>query len=395
MWERYRRVWRAPHVPALVLASVLARVPTGIVSLALVLFVQDVKGSFAAAGAVTATFALSAALLAPMMGRLIDRRGQTRVLVAGIVVHASATLGLVALGLADAPLGAMIACAVAAGTTPPISSALRPLWAGLLRDDDLLTAAYALDAILLEAVFVAGPLVTGLVVALFSPQAALVLAAVLGVTGTLWFASLGPSREWRGEVAASRHLAGPLVSPGVRTIAAAALAIGVCFGALEVSLAAYATEREQPSLAGALIALQAVGSAIGGLWYGANHERLGPLARGYLVLVLAAPPLIALLAAAPTLGVLLPLAVLSGVVMAPIAAAENLLVGALAPAGTLTEAFTWVITAVVSGVACGNALAGVVVDAAGWRPALATACAIALGGGAIALARRRTLVPAG
>lgn len=395
MWERYRRVWRAPHVGALMVASVLARVPIGIVSLALILFVEDVKGSFAAAGGVTAAFALSAALLAPVMGRLIDRQGQTRVLLAGVTIHAAALVGLVALGLADAPLAALVACAAAAGTAPPISAALRPLWSGLLgADEELRTAAYALDSILLEAVFVLGPLLTGVLVALFSPEVALLAAAGLAVVGTLWFAAQQPSRAWRGEEASAPHRAGPLVRPGMRTLVVASFGFGIAFGALEVSLAAYGTERGQPSLSGILIALQALGSAAGGLWYGAGHQRLGSLQRSYLVLMAAAGPLIALIAAAPSVGVIVPLAILSGCVLAPLTAAENLLVSTLAPAGTLTEAFTWVITATVVGVAVGNAMAGVIVDAASWRAAILAACAVTTAGAAVAFARRRTLSPA-
>jgi hypothetical protein len=48
---------RVLRTPPLVAASLLARLPLGIPSLALVLFVEEVKGSFAAArGAVTAAF---------------------------------------------------------------------------------------------------------------------------------------------------------------------------------------------------------------------------------------------------------------------------------------------------------------------------------------------------
>ena len=76
----YGQVLRAPHVRALVAFSVIARVPLGITSIALVLFVRQQTGSFASAGVVTATFALSSALLGVAMSRLIDRHGQTLVL---------------------------------------------------------------------------------------------------------------------------------------------------------------------------------------------------------------------------------------------------------------------------------------------------------------------------
>lgn len=393
MLTQYRRVLGAPHAAALIAASVLARLPFGIVSLALILFVEDVEGSFAAAGAVTALFALTAAVTGPLMGRLIDREGQTRVLLAAVSVHAAGLVALVALGLSGAPLGALLACAVAAGVAPPVSACLRPLLGELAgRDDALRAAAYAVDSILLELVFIAGPLLTGIIVALWSPQAALVTAAGVGTAGVALFTAQPPSRHWRGRVVASRRRAGPLVAPGMRTLAIAALGIGVALGGLEVAFAAYGTHRGEEGLGGVLIALQATGSAVGGLAYGVYGSRLGPLHRGYLLLACAIVPLVALIAAAPGLVAVAVLAVLSGSVLAPITAAENLLVDRLAPEGTLTEAFTWIVTALVSGVAAGNALAGAVVDAASWRTAIVATAAVAAAGAVVALTRRRTLV---
>src|SRR4051812_40784230 len=112
MWVRYRRVLRAPHVLALVLSSVLARTPIGMISLALVLYVEQLTGSVAAAGGVTAAFAVAAGLGSPVQGRLIDRLGHTRVLVPTVIVHACAIVGVVVLGEAGAgpvALGAVAA----------------------------------------------------------------------------------------------------------------------------------------------------------------------------------------------------------------------------------------------------------------------------------------------
>ena len=117
-----------------------------------------------------------------------------------------------------------------------------------------------------------------------------------------------------------------------------------------------------------------------------------PLARTYLALVVALAPSLALLALADGLATMLVLAALSGCVIAPLTAAENELAGVVAPAGTLTEAYGWVITAVVVGVAAGSAAGGALVEAAGWRAAVLAPCVLVLAGAAVAFARRRTLV---
>jgi MFS family permease len=391
----YGRVLRAPHVRALVTYSVVARVPLGITSIALVLFVKQQTGSFAWAGVVTATFALSSAVLGVWLSRLIDRHGQTLVLAGGMVVYCAALGTLVALGLSGAPVGALVACAVVAGAQPPVSTCLRPLWPSLLRDQsDILPTAYALDALLIEAVFVAGPLLTGVLVALFSPQAALLTGLGFIATGVVGFASQEPSRHWRGEGRGRGGLIGALRSPGLQTLTGAAFGIGSCFGAIEVAFAAYGSSRDMSALAGGLIALNACGSAIGGLWYGANAHRLGSIQRAYVLLVCAFGPLMALVAAAPTLAFVILMAVVSGMATAPLTTAQNLLAGELAPRGRVTESFTWLVTALVVGVATGNAAAGALTDAASWRVAVLAAATLAIVAAMVTVVRRRTLVPA-
>jgi MFS family permease len=393
MLDRYRRVLGAPHVRSLVLSSVLARTPIGMISLALVLYVDRLTGSFASAGAVTAAFAVAAGLASPIQGRAIDRLGQTVVLVPIVVVHAAAIVAVVVLGQAGAsPAALAVVAAIAGAGTPPVSAALRPLWPGLLGDESLLPAAYALDSVLIEAVFSLGPLLTAALVALFSPEVALLCGSAIVLAGTLWFAALPPSRAWRGE-AGSAGWAGPLHAPGMRTLLLAGMGAGGCFGAFEVALPAFGAAHGSSSLGGPLITAWALGSAVGGALYGALAERLGPLATVFLRLALLLPVVSAVTLLAGSTAAMIVLVPVSGVVIAPLQATQNQLVGVVAPAGTITEAYTWVLMGVVVGVSAGNALAGALVDASGWRAAIAAGCALAVAGAAVAWARRGSLRP--
>ncbi|HEY3188088.1 MAG TPA: MFS transporter [Solirubrobacteraceae bacterium] len=394
MLDRYRRVLGAPHVLGLVVSSVLARTPIGMISLALVIYVERLTGSFGAAGAVTAAFAIAAGVASPLQGRLIDRVGQRRILVPCVCAHAGAIVGVVVLGEAGAPttLLAIVAAAAGAGT-PPVGAALRPLWPGLLDDEALLPAAYALDSILVEAVFSLGPLLTAALVTIYSPVAALLAGAAIVLVGTLWFAALPPSREWRGEPSTSGW-AGPLRAPGMLTLLAAAVGAGACFGVFEVALPAFGKDHGSASLGGPLITAWALGSMAGGITYGALSERLGPLARAFLRLAALLPMVSALTLAASSVVAMAVLIPLAGVVIAPLQATQNQLVGLVAPVGTITEAYTWVLMGLVVGLAGGNALAGVLVDASGWRAAVVAGCAFAALGAAVGWARRATLRPA-
>jgi len=394
--QRYARVLRAPHVAPLLAAAVVARMPIGIGALAIVLFLREETGSYGRAGVVAGAFALGGAVGAPAIGRLVDRFGQTRVLVPVALGHAAGLGALVALGLLGAPLTLLMATALVTGICiPPISAVLRPLLPGLVGGDpELVTTAYALDAVLVELVFVSGPLLTAAATATLSPVAALVLAAVLVVAGAAAFAASEPSRGWRSERRDAGHGAlGALRSAGLRTLVVVTLPIGFCFGAMEVTLPAFAEDVANRAWAGALIAIWSAGSALGGLWYGARAWR-GGVAERYVRLAWLLPLGYLPLAAAPSMAVMVPLCVLAGVTIAPLLTAGNQLVGDVAPAGALTEAFTWPITALVTGLAVGNAAAGAVVEAADWRAAFLVAAAGASLGAVVALAGRRALAAA-
>jgi MFS family permease len=390
---RYARVLRTPHVLPIMAAALVARLPIGIDSLAIVLFLRDRTGSYATAGIVSAAFALGSGAGAPLSGRLIDRFGQGRVLVPLALVHTGGLALLVGLALADAPTTLLLPAALLAGMSiPPISATLRPLWGPMLAGEtDLLPTAYALDSVMIEFVFVFGPLLTAAATVLLSPVAALALAAALLVAGTVAFASSPPSRAWRPDPSAGGHgWLGALRSPGLRTLVAATVPLGFCFGAMEVTLPAFSEEMASRAWAGVLLSVWSFGSAAGGIAYGARAGTL-PLARTFVVLAAILPLTFLPLALAPSVWVMPVLCLLAGVAIAPLLASGNQLVVDVAPAGALTEAYTWPITALVVGLSVGNAVAGLLVEVADWRVSFLVGAAIAMLGSLLAFTRRATL----
>jgi MFS family permease len=390
---RYARVLSTPHVTPLLVAALVARLPIGIDSLAIVLFLRDRTGSYATAGIVSAAFALGGGAGAPLAGRLIDRFGQGRVLVPLALVHTGGLALLVGLALVDAAPALLMPAALIAGMSiPPISATLRPLWGPMLGDEtDLLPTAYALDSVMIELVFVFGPLLTAVATALLSPVAALALAAALLVAGTVAFASSPPSRAWRPDPSAGGHgWLGALRSPGLQTLVAATLPLGFCFGAMEVTLPAFSEDMASRAWAGVLLSVWSFGSAAGGIAYGARAGTL-PLARTYVVLAAVLPLTFLPLALAPSIWVMPVLCLVAGVAIAPLLASGNQLVVDVAPAGALTEAYTWPITALVIGLSVGNAVAGVLVESADWRVSFLVGAAIAMLGSLLAFTRRETL----
>ena len=251
---------------------------------------------------------------------------------------------------------------------PAVGAAMRALWKTLTTGrEELLLTAFALDSVLIETVFTVGPLAAAVIIAAISPIAALGLCAACSLAGTAAFVAQRPSREWQPDAHPGSHgLLGALRSGGVRTLALATLPVGFCFGAVDISLPAFAVELGSPAWAGLLLAVWALGSALGGLAYGARAWSR-PLPEIYVRLAALLPLgfLPALLA--PNLALMLPLILPAGMFIAPLVAACNQLAGEVAPPGATTEAFTWPTTALIAGFAAGTAVGGALVEAVDWR----------------------------
>jgi MFS family permease len=390
--QSYLRILRAPHLAALLGASLFARLPIGINGLATVLFLRERTGSFAIAGAAAGGGALGTALGAPITARLVDRLGRRALLVLA-AVHAGGLLALIAAGYADAPPAVLVAAALIAGAAlPPTSSVVRALYPVLV-GPELVRGAYALDSVLTETIFFVGPLLTALVVALVTPAAALGLSAAAVTAGVVAFVAVMPGRaddDLPEPGAASPGRLGALRAPGIQTLVLSMLPVGFAFGALEVAIPAFAQDHGRPELAGVLIAIWSVGSIAGGLVYGARSRGMS-LERVHVAVAVILPfGFLALAPAESPLAMAL-LVIPAGVFIAPLIASRNELAGVVALPGSRTEAFTWPLTALVGGVALGAAAAGGIIEASGWRTAVLVAAAAAAVGACVSVARRATL----
>jgi MFS family permease len=376
-------------------AMIVARMSIGIDGIASVLFLRHEGKSFALAGATAGALALGSALGAPVGARLIDRLSP-RVLVWMAFGHAAGLLAVIALAVVDAPGVPLVVVAFLTGVTlPTVSSVLRAAYATLLKNERrLIPSAFALEAVITEAIFIIGPLTTAALTWLVSAAAALVVSAATVILGTAWFFAELPAELANRRVpeAADRHWAGALRSPGLQTIVIAMLPVGFSFGAIEVMLPAFADAEGNRQFAGVLIAVWSVGSALGGIIYGAR-PRLLPLRTMHLWAAAFVPVGMAVLALASSPATMCFLVVLAGLPIAPLIATRNELAGVVALPGSETETYTWPLTALVSGVSIGAAVAGALADGPGWRAAVAAAVVAALFGAVISLARRETLEP--
>lgn len=387
--ERYAALLRPREMRQTIAASLLGRLPIGMTGLAILLLVQTATESFARGGTATAAYVLGLAAVAPALGRRIDRNGPRATLAVCAVAFPAALIALVLAVDRQATPWLILALAAAAGASfPPITVCMRTYFRQRLGEDPLLTAAYSLESVLIELVFIVGPMMVALFVAVASPPIAVFFSAACGCAGTALFMRTPALREWRIENRTARSLLGPLGEPGFIGLITVILCYSAAFGLIEIGLTAYATERGTPALAGVLLGLMSAGSALGGLAYGSRSWHL-PLARQFaLMLALMGAGLVVLvLPWSP-----MPFALWStfaGVVMAPALIIQSMLVATSARQEHMTEAFTWSASALLSGVGVGMALGGALLEYFRSPAVLAAGAAAALVAAAGALALRK------
>jgi MFS family permease len=376
-----------PGAARLFATSIIARVPLAMLSIALLVHAEHLTDSFAAAGIVAGAYAVSLGIGGPLLGGLVDRRGQTAVLIASAVASA-AFLAAIAVLPADPPLLVLVGLATAIGlASPPLGSCLRTLFPGLLPDANAVRAAYAVEAAASELTWIAGPPLGLMVGALWSTGAALAVAGLVLLAGTILFAVQPSSRAWRPSPRTeTRPRGGALQAPAMRTLVVVLVAVGVVFGAVEVAVAAATEALGSVGAAGPLLGIWGAGSLVGGMLavrLGGGANGAGGLA---VVLALLTVGHLALTVAVGSVLALAAVLLVAGAAIAPTYATVYAMVDRVAPAGTATEAFAWLNTAVAIGAAAGAATAGALAEGAG------PAAAFALAGVAGALALIATLV---
>jgi MFS family permease len=218
------------------------------------------------------------------------------------------------------------------------------------------------------------------------------VAAALGAGASVAFTMTPGSRRWRGTPHEVGWL-GPLGAAGMRTVFGVLVAFGTAVGIVQVAVPAFAAQRGSAAAGGVLLAALSAGSLMGGLVYGARPWP-GSAARRLALLLIGLGAAFALLAVAGSEGALAALLVLSGLLLAPTTVIGSTLLDTVAPSGTVTEAFTVMVMAIVVGTALGNAAGGSIVESASYDAAVLWAGAAAGAGAALTLARRRTLLGA-
>ncbi|GHE02040.1 MFS transporter [Streptomyces alanosinicus] len=358
----YGEILRARHALRLLTGTLVGRLPNATAAIALVLFVRAEGGTYSLAGALAAVYGVANAVGQPVLGRLVDLFGQPRVQLPAAVLAALSMTVFAFSGTDPLPL-AYGAVAAAGVFTPPLEGGLRALWPSVLSREEQVHIAYAMDAIAQEVMFTVGPLLVTLCVSLWDERAALLVLSLLGVLGALSVVTSPPSRAWRS-APREAHWLGALRSRGLLALLGAFFFVGVALGSITVASVSYADGHGGDAVYGWMMAGLGLGALVGGAVYGARRWAGAPERRLRVLVALLAVCYLPLMLM-PGAPVMVVLAVLSGVFLAPCIACAFIIVDRHAPSGTVTEAFSWLVTTFTVGASVGTGVAGPVVQAGG------------------------------
>jgi hypothetical protein len=388
-FARYRNALRAPGALAFAIPGAVGRMPMAMLSLAQVMLLTAVTGSYGIAGSVSAAGALLYAAVTPRAARLADRYGQARVLRPQVIVFAAATAALAACAMGRAPVWALaVTGALSRATMPSLGPMVRSRWSRLLGGTALLDAAFSLEGIADELIFITGPVLVAALAVGSVPVAGVLVTAALSVIGVLGLT--GQRRSEPPAAPVTRTQTAALRSPGLRMVAAMNGCLGALFVAVDLATIAFAQQHGAKAAAGPLLALYGLGSAIAGVWYGTRRWR-SPL--GFrLTAALAATVLgVAPLAFMPGIWPMAAAITVAGLGISATLATSYQVAAAAVPAGQRTEAMSWLTTAAATGTALGAPLAGRLIDSSGAPAGYLFALAAGLAAIAIAVLRRRDL----
>jgi len=364
----YSELLKTSGVARIIAAQLTARFPSGMLSLAFLLHVEQQTGSYGAAGLVLAATSIGQAVAGPMTSRLMGRFGMRPVLIVTLVICAAAVVGIGVLPL-TVPL--YMAVGLVAGlATPPVQPAVRTIYPKMVNSRQL-TPLFSLDASAQEIIWVVGPVVTTFVATQVGTVWAILLAAVMMVGGGIWFISspeLGRVRIPRSKRRFGTVLGRPAVM--LATIVGFLL-IGAC-AALEAGVVA--VFGHDGAEAGIVLAIFSVGSLAGGLFLG--HVPIGPWSTARrLFIVFAGMALAAFVMDFWWLSVTL---FVAGIGIAPALAVLFAIVSASVKFSDTAEAYGWVGTGQLIGAALGSAVAGFLIDAYTAQGAFWAAAGLAL-----------------
>lgn len=348
----YSDLLKTKGVARIIAAQLTARFPSGMLSLAFLLHVEQQTGSYGAAGLVLAATSIGQAVAGPLTSRLMGRLGMRPVLISTLVVCVASVIAIGVLPL-TVPMYMLIGL-VSGLATPPVQPAVRTIYPKMVNSRQL-TPLFSLDASAQEIIWVVGPVVTTFVSTQIGTVWGILLAAALMVIGGIWFISspeLGRVRIPRSKRAFGTVLRRP---PVMLATIVGFLLIGACAAIEAGVVAAFGHGGAE---AGIVLAIFSIGSLAGGLGFG--HAPISPWSTARRMFIVFFGTVLA--AFSMDFWWLAVTLFIAGIGIAPALAVLFAIVSASVKFSDTAEAYGWVGTGQLIGAALGSALAGFLID---------------------------------
>jgi MFS family permease len=281
----YLRVLRVPGAAAFFVTTAVGRFGVSMYGLSVILAAVAGYSDYVRAGLVGGTFAASEALSGPLLGRLVDRRGQRGILPAVAACHLVAMTALILALHRPVTVGAAaIAAAVAGATVPQLGAFAAARWSHLLHGDQRIETAFSLESLANDVAFIVGPLAASTAVVAIAPPAGASIACALVVTSTVLLAlqhSTAP-RPGTATAAAATAADAPATRPTrplIITLGLANVLLGLLFGTTQLAVTALARVNNSVGLSGLYYLTMSLGSLVASAGYGMVRWRTRPWRR--------------------------------------------------------------------------------------------------------------------
>ena len=379
----------------------VARLPFAMMTVGVLMLVVHATDSVGFGGLTSAAVGIGVVIAGPIMGDLVDRHGQRRVLVPVGLANGILLALFPLVATAEAPPGVILAAALAIGLTGPQAAAMsRSRLLAIERRTKTTSRLMSYESAADETAFVIGPFLVGILAALIAPWAPIAVAAALSFGFVLAFALHPTARllQSRADTAAERAAFRAVLTPSMLVLVAATFGVGMFFGAALTSLTAFARAAGDEAQAGLLYGLMGIGSAVLALGVVLLPARFA-LRHRWLAFAGVLTAASVGYATSSSLGVVAGWLLVMGLGVGPTLVTLFSLAGERAPLGRSATTMTLLSSALTLAQALAAAATGWIAEEVSLGvamvvPALAAAIVLSLGVVNVAIARRGRAAPA-
>jgi MFS family permease len=381
MFSAYTTLFRTPGAMKFSVFALIGRMPISMDSLALIFIVVAVSDSYALAGALSAVASIVISIATPFWSRLADRIGQRKMLLRVVPLKILGLSLFIALVMNGAPVWTWFVSIILAELAAINTGGLvRRRWLHVLSPDKSTTAedeadkhvvntAYSYEALMDEIVFIVGPITATACATSIAPAAGLIAGMILMSIGLPLFAMQRATEPPPSPVRVKDPHPPVIGIPIVQAIALATTFTGGFFGAISITVVAFAESQGQKSYSGLLLGLWASGSAVMAIINGLIKWKTSYAGRFLIFLTALTIFSIPFIFVDSILGLAIAL-FFNGFAIAPLIVNAYGIVQEAVPSEQITESFTWVVAGMPLGGAISSALGGWVIDTYGAQSAL-------------------------